>query len=50
MDEILKNIIEYSYPVVVSIYLLVRMESKMEKLTESLFLLNESIKDLKIIK
>lgn len=50
MDEILKNIIEYSYPVVVSIYLLVRMESKMEKLTESLFLLNESIKDLKIFK
>lgn len=47
MDEILKNIIEYSYPVVVSIFLLVRMESKMEKLTESLVLLNESIKDLR---
>lgn len=36
MDELFKQIANLGFPIVVSIYLLVRVEGKLEKLTESI--------------
>jgi hypothetical protein len=36
MDELLKQIGNFGFPIVVSIYLLIRVENKLEKLTESI--------------
>lgn len=43
MDEILKAISNYGFPIVVSAYLLIRMEFKMEQLAESIRELSKSI-------
>jgi hypothetical protein len=36
MEEILKTIGNFGFPIVVSIYLLVRIEEKLQQLTESI--------------
>jgi hypothetical protein len=43
MDEILKAISNYGFPIVVSAYLLIRMELKMEQLAQSIRDLAKSI-------
>lgn len=47
MEEILTGIANYGFPIVIAIYLLCRMESKMEKLTESIQELTNKISNLK---
>lgn len=46
MEEILTGIANYGFPIIIAIYLLVRMESKMEKLTESILELSNKISNL----
>lgn len=43
MDEILKGLIEQSFPVVVAAYLLVRLEAKLEALEKTINSLNERL-------
>ena len=43
MDELFKALIEQSFPVVVSIYLLVRLEVKLDTLEETINALNIQI-------
>ena len=43
MEEMLKGLANYGFPIVVSVYLLVRMESKLDQLTEVILKLNETI-------
>ena len=43
MEEMLQGLANYGFPVVISIYLLVRMESKLDELTKVILKLNETI-------
>lgn len=43
MEDAFMQIANYGFPIVVTVYLLVRMECKIEKLAESINELNESI-------
>jgi hypothetical protein len=47
MEEILLNIANYGFPIVVAVYLLIRTENKIEKLTESINELNKTIIKMK---
>lgn len=47
MEEILMNIANFGFSVVVAIYLLVRMEKKLDDLTESINELNKTIIEMK---
>lgn len=47
MEEILLNVVNYGFSIVVSVYLLIRMENKIEKLTESINELNKTIIKMK---
>lgn len=46
MEEILKNLAEQGFPVVISVYLLIRFESKIEALENSITSLNTEIQKL----
>jgi len=43
LEEILKDTLNYGFSIVVAIYLLIRMESKVEDLTKSILKLEKSI-------
>ena len=43
MDELFKGLIEQSFPVVISIYLLVRLEAKLDTLEKTISALNVEI-------
>lgn len=43
MEDIFAQIANFGFPIALSIYLLVRLEGKMEKLTESINELSKSI-------
>jgi hypothetical protein len=43
MEEIINQIANFGFPIVLSIYLLVRVEGKLEKLTESINELSKTI-------
>lgn len=43
MQEIVEHVAQLSFPIAISLYLLVRTESKLEKLTESINDLKNSI-------
>ena len=43
MDEILKNVSNLGFPIVVAVYLLMRMEGKIEQLTSSITSLSNVI-------
>lgn len=43
MDEIYSNIANLGFPIVISIYLLVRIEGKLSQLTESITELSKTI-------
>ena len=43
MDELFKALIEQSFPVVISIYLLVRLEAKLDELEKTIGALNIQI-------
>ncbi|SKA75670.1 YvrJ protein family protein [Caloramator quimbayensis] len=43
MEEMLKEIANFGFPIVLSVYLLVRVEGKLEKLTESINELSKAI-------
>ena len=43
MDEILKNVANLGFPIVVAVYLLMRMEGKIEQLTSSITSLSNAI-------
>ena len=45
MEELFKAISNYGFPIVISIYLLMRMELKMEQLAQSIRDLAKSITD-----
>ena len=47
MDELLKSVGQYGFPMVVSVYLLIRFESKIDALTKSIDSMNISITNLK---
>ncbi|MFA6797498.1 MAG: YvrJ family protein [Candidatus Paceibacterota bacterium] len=47
MEEILLNIANYGFSIVVAVYLLIRTENKIEKLTESINELNKTIIKMK---
>lgn len=47
MDEILKSVGQYGFPMVVSAYLLVRFESKIDALTKSIDAMSAIITNLK---
>lgn len=47
MEVFLRNIANFGFSVVVSVYLLVRMESKIDELTKSINELNKSIIQMK---
>lgn len=47
MEEIFINIANFGFSIVISIYLLVRMEKKIESLTESINELNKTIVQMK---
>ncbi len=44
MESIWNQIGNFGFPIVVSIYLLVRVENKLDDLTEAIYSLKESIK------
>jgi hypothetical protein len=46
MDEMLKMIANLGFPIAISIFLLVRVESRLEKLTESINILSNTISAL----
>lgn len=41
MEEILSSISNYGFPIIITVFLLMRMENKLEKLTESITCLNQ---------
>lgn len=43
MEEMFKEIANFGFPIVLSVYLLVRVESKLERLTESINELSRTI-------
>lgn len=43
MEEMFKNIANLGFPIVVSVYLLIRIEAKLERLTESINELSKTI-------
>ena len=43
MEELFKGLLEQSFPVVVAVYLLVRLEAKLEALERTINSLNERI-------
>lgn len=43
LEEIFKGLLEQSFPVVVAVYLLVRLESKLEALEKTISSLNERL-------
>ena len=43
MEDIFKGLLEQSFPVVISVYLLVRLESKLEALERTISSLNERL-------
>lgn len=43
MEELLKQVGNFGFPIVVSVYLLVRVEGKLEKLSESINELSKAI-------
>lgn len=47
LEEILLTIANYGFPIVIAVYLLCRMESKMDKLTVSIYELTREISTLK---
>lgn len=47
MEELLKSIGQYGFPMVVALYLLVRFESKIDALTKSIDLMNGTISQLR---
>lgn len=47
MDEILSGIANYGFPIIITIYLLCRMEIKMENLIKSIHDLSNTIENLK---
>lgn len=46
MEELFKLITNYGFPVVVSIYLLVRLENRIASLEKSIIILTEKIENL----
>ena len=46
MDELFKGLLEQSFPVVVSIYLLVRLEAKLDTLEKTISALNVQIQKI----
>lgn len=46
MDELFKGLLEQSFPVVVSIYLLVRLEAKLDTLENTINALNIQIQKI----
>lgn len=49
MKEIFEAVSQLGFPIVISLFLLVRMESKMEKLNEKIESLSDNISKLVII-
>ncbi len=43
MEEIISQVANFGFPIVLSVYLLVRVEGKLEKLTESINELSKTI-------
>lgn len=43
MEDILLTVSNYGFPIVVSIYLLIRLENKLDKLTESILSLSSKL-------
>lgn len=43
MDELLKGVANYGFPIIVSVYLLVRMESKMDTLQAAIVELTHAV-------
>ncbi|EYE89839.1 hypothetical protein Q428_00740 [Fervidicella metallireducens AeB] len=43
MEEIFKSIANFGFPIVISVYLLIRIEAKLERLTESINELSKTI-------
>ena len=46
LDELFKGLIEQSFPVVISIYLLVRLEAKLDELEKTIGALNIQIQKI----
>ena len=46
MDELFKGLIEQSFPVVISVYLLVRLEAKLDTLEKTINALNIQIQKI----
>ena len=46
MEELLKLVTNYGFPVVVSIYLLVRLESRIAGLEKAIIILTEKIENM----
>lgn len=46
MEEVLTAIANYGFPILIAVYLLVRMEQKIESLDKAISELNQSIKNL----
>ena len=46
MDELFKGLIEQSFPVVISVYLLVRLEAKLDTLEKTIGALNIQIQKI----
>lgn len=46
MEELFKGLIEQSFPVVISIYLLVRLEAKLDELEKTISALNIQIQKI----
>lgn len=47
MDTIMNQIANFGFPIVLSIYLLVRVEGRLEKLTDSIYELSRTIEGFK---
>lgn len=43
MDEMLMTVSNYGFPIVLSIYLLIRLEKKLDQLTESILSLSSKL-------
>lgn len=46
MEDFLVSIANYGFPIVVSSYLLIRMEKKLDELEESIRALNDTIREI----
>jgi len=49
VEELLSQIANYGFPIVVSAYLLVRMESKLQVLVDAISALKEVIRDCQLV-